>query len=82
MFVFSKVLDQPIRATLLKINSIIEIYQGICLDFKRNYLLDNLIMAVSVSLKTFCSTTKNRVEYVALGLTLKASLGTLEIRIS
>ena len=42
-----------------------------CLDFKRNYLLDNLIMAVSVSLKTFSSTTRKCVEYVALGLTLK-----------
>ena len=43
-----------------------------CLDFKRNYLLDNLIMAVSVSLKTFCSTTRKCAEYVALGLILKA----------
>ena len=43
-----------------------------CLDFKANYLLDNFIMTVSVSLKTFCSTTRKCVEYVALGLTLKA----------
>ena len=43
-----------------------------CLDFKRNYLLDNLIIVVSVSLKIFCSTTRKCVEYVALGLTLKA----------
>ena len=32
-----------------------------CLDFKRNYLLDNLILAVSVSLKTFSNTTGKRV---------------------
>ena len=44
------------------------------LDFKRNYLLDNLKMAASVSLKTFCSTTRKCVEYVALGLTFKAQL--------
>ena len=38
---FYKVLDQLINATLLEINYII--------DSLRNYLLDNLIMAVSVS---------------------------------
>ena len=43
-----------------------------CLDFKRNYLLDNLIMTVFVSLKTFCGTTRKCAEYVGLGLTLKA----------
>ena len=37
---------------MLKINSIID-YQAICLDFKRKYLSNNLVMAVSVSLKTF-----------------------------
>ena len=42
-------------------------------------------MAVSVSLKNFCSTTRKCAEYIALGLTLKASLGmnhTTGIRIS
>ena len=55
------------------------------LDFKRNYLPDNLIMAVSVSLEIFSSTTRKSVEYFALGLTLKPSLGmnhTTGIRIS
>ena len=70
MFVFSKVLDQLVRAFLLKINSIIDSSRDL-----PNYFLDNLIMTVSVSLKTFCSTTRNCVEYVALGWTVKASLG-------
>ena len=42
-------------------------------------------MAVSVSLKTFCSTARDYGEYAALGLTLKASLGanhTTGIRVS
>ena len=55
------------------------------MDFKRNYVSNNLIMAVSVSLKSFCNTTRKCVKYVALGLTLKASLGmnhTTGIRIS
>ena len=70
MFVFGKVLDQLVRAFLLKINSIIDSSRDL-----PNYFLDNLIMTVSVSLKTFCSTTRNCVEYVALGWTVKASLG-------
>ena len=84
MFFFSNVLDQLIRATSLKINSI-KFHEGICLDFKRNYLPDNFIMAVSISLKIFYSTTKKCVEYFALDLTLKASLRmnhTTEIRLS
>ena len=72
MFVFSKVLDQLIGANFLKINSIRDLSN---LDFKRNYLVDNLIRAVSVSLKTFCSTMMKCVKYCALELTLKALLG-------
>ena len=49
LLIFSKVLDQLIRATMLKINSIID-YLEICLESKRSYLPDNLIMVVSVSL--------------------------------
>ena len=56
MFVFSKVLDQLICATLLKI-TLAKIHQGVCLDFRRNYLPDNIIMTFSVYLKPFCSTT-------------------------
>ena len=70
MFVFSKVLDQLVRAFLLKINSIIDSSRDL-----PNYFLDNLIMTVSFSLKTFCSTTRNSVEYLSLGWTVKASLG-------
>ena len=70
MFVFSKVLDQLVRAFLLKINSIIDSSRDL-----PNYFLDNLIMTVSFSLKTFCSTTRNCVEYLSLGWTVKASLG-------
>ena len=72
MFVFSKDLDQLIRANLLQINSIRD---SSSLDFKTNYLVDNLLMAVSVSLKTFCSTMRKCVKYFALELTLKALLG-------
>ena len=46
MLVLSKVLDQLIRATFLKTDSIIVSSK----DFKRNYFLDNLIIAVSVSM--------------------------------
>ena len=46
MLVFSKVLDQLIRATFLETNSIIVPSK----DFKRNFFLDNLIIAVSVSM--------------------------------
>ena len=70
MFVFSKVLDQLICATLLKINFIIDSLRDV--PGLWTYLLGNLIMTVSVSLKSFCSTTRKCVEYVALGLTLKA----------
>ena len=72
MFVFSKVLDQLIHANLLKINSIRD---SSSLDFKASYLVDNLIIAVSVSLKTFCSTMRKCVKYFPLELTLKALLG-------
>ena len=47
------------------------IHQVICLDFKRTYLPDNLIMAVSVFLKTFSGTTR-KCHILALVLTLKA----------
>ena len=46
MLVFSKVLDQLIPATFLKTNSIIVSTK----DFKRNYFLDNLVVAVSASM--------------------------------
>ena len=72
MFVFSKVPDQLIPATLLKINSIINTYWTLP-ELLKNYLSDYLIMAISVSPRTFC--TRNCNKYFVLGLTLKASLG-------
>ena len=62
MFVFSKGIDQLVSVTLLKINSIIDSYQT-------NYLPNNLVTAVVAPGGEKC------VEYFALGLTLKASLG-------
>ena len=47
------------------------IHQGICLDFRRTFLPDNLIMAGSVFLKTFSSATR-KCHILALVLTLKA----------
>ena len=88
MFVFGKVLYQLISATLLKMTSITPswIGQGICLYFKRSYLPNNLITAVCVSVKFFCSTEgKKCAKYFPLGLALKASMGmnhTTGIRIS
>ena len=46
MLVFRKVLDQLIRATFLETNAIIVSSK----DFNRNFFLDNLIIAVSVSM--------------------------------
>ena len=77
MVIFSKVIDQLISVTLLKINSIID--QGICLDFKRNCLLNNLGTVVSVSLQTFCSTRRKEVcrifcvRFHPLGVTVNES---------
>ena len=48
LFVFNKVIEQRISVTR----------QGICLDFKRNYLPNDHVTAVSVSLKTFCNTRR------------------------
>ena len=74
MSAFNKALDQLIHATLLKIAPS-ETHLGVFLNITRRYLPDNFIMAVSVSLKTFCSTRRKCAKYFALRLTLKASLG-------
>ena len=65
MLVFSKVIDHLISAILLKTNFHVadtSIHQEeICLGFKTNYLSNNLVTSVSVSLKTFCSTRRKEV---------------------
>ena len=61
---FDQVLKAPLtmvkpRSSLLKmfqkiaLNILVMIHQRICLEFKRNYLPDNIIMTVSVSFKVF-----------------------------
>ena len=71
MFVFSKVIDQLISPTLLKINSIIDLSRNLPRS-KTSYLPNDPVTAVSVSLKTFVAPEgKKCFEYSSLGLTLK-----------
>ena len=60
MFVFSKVSDRLISGSLLTVNSIIDTKE-ICLEFKINYLPDNLAVAASVSLRTFFAVPRGSV---------------------
>ena len=86
MFIFSKIFDQLIRATFLKINPIIDSSRDLAgeklssLDssrdlLERNYLPDNIVTTAFVFLKTFFSTGRKCVKYFALGLTLKSDTG-------
>ena len=60
MFVFSKVIDQLISAILLELNFIIDTSRDLS---EANYLLNNLVKAVSVSLKVGLSPSKNFLFY-------------------
>ena len=63
---FDKVLKAPL--TMFKPRSSLPF-------LKKNYLPDNIIVTVFVSLKTVFNTTRKSVRYFALILTLETSLG-------
>ena len=64
--------ENPDKKNKIKINSTIDLSRDLP-GLKTNYLRNNLVTGVSVSLNIFCST--KRKEYFSLGLAFKVQLG-------